>query len=808
MKRWTIGTGLAALALLCYGSTGALRAALPVPQPQAASSAITEHQALINQYCVTCHNQKTKTAGLTLDTMNLAEVGKDARIWEEAVRKLRGGMMPPPGARQPEKAAVKSFVSWLETSLDRAAAEHPSPGRVALHRMNRAEYANAVERIFGLHVDASSLLPVDDLSDGFDNIASVLKVSPSFLDQYISAARAVTSRALGNPTARPVGLVYRASGADQSSYMEGQPLGTRGGMLIEHTFPADGEYVFDIGNLATGGYVLNMDTKHRVLLTIDGLKVFEASLGGEVDLKAIDQSQPQAAAVEAINARFKNIRIGVKSGIRKVGVTFVARSAGQSDSVLQPFVPGSGVDRIPRIQQLQIAGPYAPAGVSDTPSRQRVFICTPPPGASSTEETACATKILRNIARQAYRRPATDEDLASPLTFFKNARSTGSFDAGIESALTLILSSPKFLYRTEDVPSNAAPGAVFPINDLELASRLSFFLWSQGPDDELLEAATAGKLKTPAVLEKQMLRMLKDSKSHAMAENFAFQWLNLRSIREFVPDPIVFPNFDQSLKAAFTRELDLFIESIIDEDRNVTDLLVADHTFVNERLALHYGIPNIRGDRFRRVTLTDPNRFGLLGKGGILMVTSYPNRTAPVLRGAWILERILGTPPAAPPPDVEAFPENVEGEKARTVRERMEAHRENPSCKSCHVVMDPLGFALENFDAIGAWRATDRYSGTPIDAAGQLVDGTHVNNPSELRRALAVNPEQFVQTLTEKLLMYSLGRTVEYHDMPLVRRIVRDAARDGYRFSAIVKGIVESAPFQQVQISGSAKGEN
>ena len=355
----------------------ALRAALPVPQQQAGSSAITEHQALINQYCVTCHNQKTKTAGLTLDTMNLAEVGKDARIWEEAVRKLRGGMMPPPGARQPEKAAVKSFVSWLETSLDRAAAEHPSPGRVALHRMNRVEYANAVERIFGLHVDASSLLPVDDISDGFDNIASVLKVSPSFLDQYISAARAVTSRALGNPTARPVGLVYRASGADQSSYMEGQPLGTRGGMLIEHTFPADGEYVFDIGNLATGGYVLNMDTKHRVLLTIDGLKVFEASLGGEVDLKAIDQSQPQAAAVEAINARFKNIRIGVKSGIRKVGVTFVARSAGQSDSVLQPFVPGSGVDRIPRIQQLQIAGPYAPAGVSDTPSRQRVFICTP-----------------------------------------------------------------------------------------------------------------------------------------------------------------------------------------------------------------------------------------------------------------------------------------------------------------------------------------------------------------------------------------------------------------------------------------------
>ena len=791
-RRWIFGVGSAVLALLSFGSVGA-------PLQQSTPQGFTEHQALVTQYCVTCHNQRTKTAGLTFDTMSLAEVGKDAKIWEEAVRKLRGGMMPPPGARQPEKAAVKSFVSWLETSLDRAAAEHPNPGRVALHRMNRTEYANAIEEIFGFHVDASELLPEDDISDGFDNIASVLKVSPSFLDQYIIAAKMVTSQAMGNPTARPVGLVYRATTADQSAYIEGMPLGTRGGMQVEHTFPADGEYIFDIGNLATAGYVQTMDFRHRVIMTIDGLKVFEASLGGEPDLKAIDQQQ--APAVETINARFKRIRIGVKAGIRKVGVTFVARSFGQSDAVLEPFVPGGGIDRIPRISQLQITGPYNPSGVSDTSSRRKIFVCTPAAGAGANEELTCATRILRNIARQAYRRPVTDEDLVTPLAFFKNARATGNFDSGVQTALTLILSSPNFLYRTEQTPSNVAAGAVFPVNDLELASRLSFFFWSQGPDEELLEAATTGKLRTPAALEKQMRRMLADSRSHALAENFAFQWLNLRAIREFDPDPVVFPNFDSSLKASFVRELDLFIHSIIEEDRNVTDLLTADHTFVNERLALHYGIPNVRGDRFRRVTLTNPSRFGLLGKGGVLMVTSYPNRTAPVLRGAWILERLLGTPPAAPPPDVEAFKENVEGEKALTVRERMEAHRDNPSCKSCHIVMDPLGFALENFDAIGAWRDIDRYSGSTIDAAGQLVDGTHVNNPAELRRALTANPEQFVQTLTEKLLMYSLGRNVEYHDMPLVRRIVGDASRNGYRFSSIVKGIVESAPFQQRVVS-------
>jgi hypothetical protein len=434
------------------------------------------------------------------------------------------------------------------------------------------------------------------------------------------------------------------------------------------------------------------------------------------------------------------------------------------------------------------------------PTRKRVLTCTPPDKATSAQELTCATEILKGIARRAYRRPVTDEDVAAPLSFFKGARATGTFDSGIESAMTLILSSPKFLYRAEDIPANAAQGSVFPISDIELASRLSFFLWSQGPDDELLNLAAKSGLRQSGTLEKQMKRMLADPRAHALAENFAFEWLNLRAIRGASPDPIIFPNFDEGLKPAFEKELELFVQSIFNEDRSVVDLLTADHTYVNERLALLYGIPDVRGDQFRRVKLSDPNRWGLLGKGGVLLVTSYPNRTSAVLRGAWILERLMGTPPAAPPPDVEAFKENVEGEKALTVRERMEQHRANPSCKSCHTVMDPLGFALENFDAIGQWRTKDRYAGTPIDAAGQLVDGTAVSGPAELRKALASNPEQFAQTLTEKLLMYALGRTVEYHDMPLVRKIVREAAPGGYKFSAIVKGIVDSAPFQRAQV--------
>jgi hypothetical protein len=476
-----------------------------------------------------------------------------------------------------------------------------------------------------------------------------------------------------------------------------------------------------------------------------------------------------------------------------VGATFVARTLAESDDVLHSFRPGVGEDRIPRVGSMEIVGPYNPAGIGDTPSRKKIFVCRP---ASASDELPCATKVLSAMARRAFRRPATDQDLAAPLAFYKAGREAGDFDAGIREALPAILASPKFLFRAERTPANVVAGGIHRISDLDLASRLSFFLSGRMPDEALLQAAEKGTLNDPKVLETEVRRLLADERAQSLVNSFAFQWLKLRGLDEIEPDAIVFPNFDEGLREAFRREMDLFVQSVLREDRSVLDLLTADHTFVNERLALHYGIPNVRGERFRRVALADTNRWGLLGKGGVLLVTSYANRTAPVLRGAWILENVLGTPPAAPPPDVEAFPENKDGEKARSVREIMEDHRAKPSCNACHGVMDPLGFALENFDAIGEWRTMDRYAGEPIDASGQLIDGTKVAGPADLRAALVRKPNQFVQTLTEKLMTYALGRSVEYYDMPAVRQIVRDAAKDNYRFSSLVLGIVKSAPFQ------------
>jgi hypothetical protein len=691
-------------------------------------------------------------------------------------------------------------VSWLETSLDEAAAVHPNPGRVALHRLNRAEYASAIEDLFGLRIDPGALLPKDDEADGFDNVASVLTVSPSFLDQYISAARVVSNRALGNPAARATSATYRpARGTDQAVRVEGLPLGTRGGLLIEHLFPADGDYKLNISGLAAAGYVRGMEYQHTLVVTIDGVKTFQAQIGGDEDLKAIDQQQ--ASAVAAINARFQNIPVSVTAGPHKVGVTFVARTYAESDEVLHSFRPGVGEDRIPKVASLEIVGPFSTAGVSNTPSRQRIFVCRP---GSSAEELPCATRILSTIARRAFRRPVTDADLAAPLDFYRAARKSGDFDAGIREALSAILASPKFLYRAERSPANALPGTAHRISNLELASRLSFFLLGRMPDDALLTDAEKGTLSNPKVLETHVRRLLADPRARSLVTNFSFQWLKMRGLDDIDPDAVIFPNFDDGLREAFRREMELFVESILREDRSVLDLMTADHTFVNERLALHYGIPNIRGERFRRVTLTDSNRWGLLGKGGVLMTTSYANRTAPVLRGAWILENILGTPPAAPPPDVEGFKENKEGEKALSVREIMERHRSNPSCNACHGIMDPLGFALENFDAIGEWRWQDRWAGTPIDATGQLSDGTAVRGPQDLRKALMRRPEQFVQTMTEKLMTYALGRSVEYFDMPAIRKIVRDGARDNYRFSSIVMGIVKSPPFQMRKMEVSS----
>ena len=749
-------------------------------------------RTFLNAYCVACHNQRAKTAGLAFDTMDIANVSEHAEVWEEAVRKLRGGLMPPANVRRPPQTDVDAFVRSVEQALDQAALANPNPGRVALHRLNRAEYANAIEDLLGVRVDPAQLLPKDDEADGFDNVASVLTVSPSFLEQYISAARVVTNMALGNRAQRPVSMTYRPPrGTDQAQRVDGLPLGTRGGLVADHLFPADGEYKVNIGGLAGAGYVRGMEYAHTLVVTLDGAKVFQGRIGGEEDLKAIDQQQ--AAAVAAINGRFQNIPLTVTAGPHKVGVTFIARTLAESDDVLGSFKPGAIEDRIVRVGSVEIVGPFTQSGLADTPARQRVLVCKP---ASPRDETECASKIFSNLAQRAFRRSVTPQDLNAPLAFYRSARQNGDFESAIREALPAILASPKFLYRTEITPRTVKAGVPHRISDLELASRLSFFLTGRAPDPLLLAAAEKGGLGQPATLESHVKRLLADSRSRSLVTNFAFQWLKLRALDDADPDAILFPNFDDSLREAFKREAELFVGSVFGEDRSVLDLLTADYTFVNERLALHYGVPNVRGTSFRRVTLTDPNRFGLLGKGAVLTVTSYANRTAPVLRGAWILENIMGTPPAAPPPDVEGFPENRDGEKARSVREIMETHRAKPACASCHGIMDPLGFALENFDAIGEWRGADRWAGTPIDAAGMLVDGTKIGGPADLRNALLRRPDQFVQTVTEKLMTYGLGRSVEYYDMPAVRRIVRDAARDNYRFSSIVMGIVKSAPFQ------------
>jgi mono/diheme cytochrome c family protein len=778
--------------------------ALSSPRPLPLSPSPPSAKALFDSYCVTCHNQRVKTAGLALDTVDLSDLSNSAEVLEKAVRKLRGGMMPPPGARRPDQASVDAVVASLERALDQAAASRPNPGRVALHRLNRAEYANAIEDLLALHVEPAALLPKDDEADGFDNVASVLTVSPSFLDQYISAARVVTARALGNAHARAGSMTYRpARGADQAVHVDGLPPGTRGGLLVEHLFPADGNYKLNINGLASAGYVRGVEYKHGLVVTIDGVKVFANTIGGEEDMKAIDQQQ--APAVAAINGRFQGIPLTVTAGPHKVGVTFIARTFAESDDVLYSFRPGAGEDRIPRVGSIEIQGPFTATGLADTLSRQRVFVCHP---AHAADELPCATKILSAFARRAFRRPVTEQDLAAPLSFYTSARTSGDFEAGIQAALPTILASPKFLYRAERSPAGLAPGSVHRISDLDLASRLSFFLQSRMPDDELLRLAEQKRLSDPAVLNAQVTRLLADAKSRTLVTSFAFQWLKMRGVDDIEPDAVIFPNFDDGLRDAFRREMDLFVQAIMREDRSVLDLLNANFTFVNERLALHYGIPNVRGDRFRRVTLTDPNRFGLLGKGGMLLSTSYANRTAPVLRGAWILENILGTPPAPPPPDVEAFEENKDGEKAKTVRAIMEQHRSKPSCNACHGVMDPLGFAFENFDAVGAWRATDVFAGTAIDPSGRLVDGTPVSGPIDVRKAILRRPEQFVQTMTEKLVTYALGRSVEFYDLPAVRKIVRDAAASNYRFSSIVKGIVASEPFQMRRVPDASAPES
>jgi mono/diheme cytochrome c family protein len=782
------GRILGVAALCAFGASAPVRAAEPGPAGQ-------DHFKLLEEYCSKCHNATDWAGGLAYDVLTPDTIGSESKTWEHTVRKLRGRLMPPPGEKQPDQQAVDGFVNWMEGRLDAHAGEHSDPGHVGLYRINRTQYALAVESLLRVKVNPAELLPKETKSEGFDNVANVLRVSPTFIDQYINAARQVSVMAVGDANARPLSRTYRASPSRQAFHQEGFPLGTRGGMAVEHWFPADAEYEFNLRVPVGGGYGMGL-AEQRLVFLIDGRKVFEQVVGGEKDARAVDQLQAPANA--AIAARFQKIRVPVTAGPHRLLVTFQETSFAESEAGLFPFTPGGGSDGFARVTALDVVGPYNPTGVSDTPSRRKIFICRP---ASAAEEEPCARRIVARLATEAFRRPVTDEDLVAPLAFYAEGRKQGSFDTGIQSAVMAILASPKFLYRLQEVPPDAKPGQVYALSDLELATRLAFFLWSQGPDDELLQIAAAGKLKEEAVLDQQIERMLKDPRAGTLVTNFAAQWLNIEGLADVDPDPAIYPTFDEDLRRAYRTELELFAGEILGKDRNVTELISSDITFVNERLALQYGIPNIRGDQFRRIRLQDSHRRGLLGKGAVLMLTSYGNRTAPVIRGAYILERITGTPPAAPPPGVEALKDNTPGGKQLTVRQRLEIHREKPSCNACHGVMDPLGFALENFDAIGSWRTVDRLASEPIDASATTPAGQHFAGPDDVRAALLERPEQFVQTLTEKLMTYGLGRLVEHEDMPRVRAIVRDARSQDYRFSALVRGVVHSDAFRKARVA-------
>jgi hypothetical protein len=764
-------------------------------RPQAAPLTSPSQRALLDQYCVGCHNQRLKTADLMLDKADPAHPTSDPELWEKVIRKLRAGAMPPNGIPRPPAAAVDTFVNYLETSLDQAAAAKPNPGRATLHRLNRAEYGNSVRDLLDLQVDVAALLPPDDESYGFDNNADVLGVSPSLLEQYVTASSKIARLAVGDPDIGPVASTYRTRpDLSQDARVEGLGLGTRGGLLVHHNFPLDGEYVFQI-ILArnTVDVIRGLEEEHQIEITVDGERVQLVTIGGKEDSEALTKNPTE---FRAILEKRMMARAQIKAGPRIVGATFVKKDAALNDYTLQPFqrITLDPVNEVglPHIERFVIAGPYKATGPGDTPSRRKIFSCQPE---AATEEVACARQILSKLARQAYRRPVNDNDLEPLLSFYQAGRNAGgTFDEGIERSLRLILSDPQFIFRFERDPGPSAQGSVYRVSDLELASRLSYFLWSSLPDEELISLASQGKLNDPAILEKQVRRMLADPRSESLVANFASQWLFLRNMKNTFPDPQEFPDFDDNLRQALQKETELFVGSIFKEDRNVLDLLNANYTFVNERVARHYGIPNVYGSRFRKVTLTDANRRGLLGQGSILAVTSHTTRTSPVVRGKWILSNLLGTPPPPPPPDVPALKENSDGSAPRTVRERMQEHRANPTCASCHNIMDPLGFALENFDATGRWRTTD--SGAPVDTAGKLIDGTAVNGPASLRQALLSRPDVFVRTLTEKLMIYGLGRGLDYNDMPAVRGIYREAARNDYRFSSLILGIVKSTPFQ------------
>ena len=821
--------GLAAAAVAAPPS--AAQGAQPASAPAAASAppgasapAVSPQRALLDRYCVTCHNRafvegggeprsrlvsQLRAVGLALDTVDVDDVAEDPEVWESVVRKLRVGAMPPRPRPRPGKAAYDGFRRWLEDELDRAAEARPDPGRTqAFHRLNQTEYRNVVRDLLDLEIDVGEWIPADAPDRfGFDNNAGALSLSPALFERYVSAARKISRLAIGEPPAGgtviatydvPLNLIQ------DNQRSEDLPFGSRGGAAVRHHFPVDGEYLIKL-RLRTNyvGYVRGIDQPHDVEIRLDGRRIRRFTFGGQAPGMPAPISfagnirgdlEWESYALHADDDL--EVRIRVDAGPHLVGVSF-PRETWEEEGVLQPRQSGFALavndmpDGNPALDRVQIHGPFTVDGPGDTPTRRRVFTCAP---AAEAEELPCAAEILGALARRAYRRPVSDDDVRTLLDFFEIGRRGGSFDAGIGLALERILADPEFLYRIERDPVDSPPNAIYAIPDLDLASRLSFFLWSSIPDDELLAAAEDGALSDPAVLERQVRRMLADPRAAALVDNFAGQWLHFRNLEGVYPDPLIFPDFDDNLRAAFERETSLFINSLIRDDRSVLDLLRADHTYVNERLAVHYGIPNVYGNRFRKVTFGAGERAGLLSHGSVMTVTSYPNRTSPVLRGKWVLENLLGAPPPEPPPDVPTLEEENEEGEPLTMRQAMVRHREDPACSVCHAPMDPIGFALENFDAIGRWR--DTTAGVPVDASGTLPDGAAFEGPTGLRDLLLARPGDFVGTVTEKLMGYALGRGIEYHDAPTVRKIVREAAGDDYRWSSIVLGIVKSTAFQ------------
>ena len=784
----------ACLSLAALGAVGPSAAAQSAASAQDASA----DQAVVERYCVTCHNDRLETGGLSLQGLDVSDVAAHRGVWEKVVRKLRAGAMPPRPRPRPDTATYARVLAALETALDSAAAAHPDPGRTAtFRRLNRTEYQNAVRDLLALDVDVTALLPRDDSAFGFDNV-NAGGLSPTLMERYLAAARKVSRLAVGSGLPAPGSrVVVVPADRTQEDHVAGLPFGTRGGTAVEHTFPADGEYEIQVRlQRNRNENVEGLTEPHDVEITLDGERL--ALFTMEPSRNYVLQANAAYYADEGIDNHL-NVRLAAPAGPHVVGAAFIKKNSALIETTRQPYDAHFNMDRHPRqqpaVRSVSIAGPFDPTGVGETPSRARIFACRPPAGASDAEAEECAAAIVAGLARRAYRRPVTVDDLEQLVSFYRRGYAAGGFEAGVETALRALLASPEFLFRIERDPEGAAPGEPYRVTGLELASRLSFFLWSSLPDDELLDAAAAGGLRDPAALRAQARRMLADPRAATLTTNFASQWLHLRNLDAVRPDARLFPDFDDNLRQGFRRETELLFQSILDEDRSVVDLLTADYTFANERVARHYGFPGVYGDHFRRVDLPEGSpRAGLLGHGSILTVTSYATRTSPVLRGKWILENLLGTPPPPPPANVPPLEETRSNTRVVSMRERMAAHRRNPQCAVCHRIMDPAGLSMENFDAIGRWR--DAEGGAAIDAAGNLPGGEDFDGVAGLRGALLERPEVFVGTVTEKLLTYALGRGLDHADAPAVRAIARAAAADGYRLSSLILGIVESTPFQ------------